>query len=137
MVAYTEFTIEEFQAITHIVGILIGSVGVTVILVGVARSFQSFLLKFIKKDILIADIRIRLGHYLALGLEFLVAKDIVESIARPSWEDLGKLAIIIALRTILTFFLAHEVKEVREKLQEENLIHRLRSAAMKEKKERL
>jgi len=112
--------------VTRSIGIVIGSVGVVVILVGVFRGLCLFLMKCVRRNILIADIRIELGHYLVLGLEFLVAKDIVESIAKPSWEDLGKLATLIVLRTVLTFFLAHEVKEVREELQEENLIRRLR-----------
>lgn len=126
MYTQTAIAVQGFQTATHFIGVVVGSIGVTIILVGVIRGFAYFLLKFSHKEILIADIRIELGHYLALGLEFLVAKDIVESIAKPSWEELGKLAAIIALRTMLTFFLAHEVKEVREELQEENLIHRLR-----------
>jgi len=135
MLVSTEISTQELYALTHFVGIVVGSIGVTVILIGALRGLRSFLLKCIGRNILIADIRIELGHYLALGLEFLVAKDIVESIARPTWDDLGKLAAIIALRTVLTFFLAHEVKEMREALQEEDLVHRLRNAALKGKKE--
>ncbi|PIR49316.1 hypothetical protein COU79_05570 [Candidatus Peregrinibacteria bacterium CG10_big_fil_rev_8_21_14_0_10_54_7] len=64
-------------------------------------------------------IRIELGKHLALGLEFLVGKDIVESIVHPTWNDLGKLGAIIALRTVVTVFLSRELKEVEEELKVE------------------
>ncbi len=117
---------QNLVVITQFVGMLIGCIGVVTILVGCIDSFVSFLKKFLRNGVLLADIRIELGHYLTLGLEFLVAKDIIETIVRPTWDDLGKLAVIILLRTVLTLFLAHEVKEVREELEEESTIKKLR-----------
>ena len=118
------------------VGTLVGAVGVTIIFIGCIRGLYLFVCRVFRKDILISDIRIDLGHYLALGLEFLVAKDIIETIVEPTWEDLGKLAVIIALRTFLTIFLGHEIKEVREELEEERTIRKLkRSIFRKRKKE--
>jgi len=113
--------------ITRFLGAIIGSIGVTVIFVGCLRGLYLFLKKFFTNNALLADIRIEIGHYLALGLEFLVAKDIIETIVQPTWDELGKLAAIITLRTLLTLFLAHEVKEVREELEEETLIRKLRT----------
>lgn len=126
MIEYFIQTTEGLYAATRLVGMLIGSIGVMIILVGSLRGLWYFLKKYLYGEILLADIRIELGHYLALGLEFLVAKDIIETIVRPSWNELGKLAVIIALRTLLTFFLAHEVKEVREELEEEGRIAKLK-----------
>ena len=112
------------------IGNLIGCVGVLIIFVGSIRALWLFIKKPIVKNILLSDIRIDLGHYLALGLEFLIAKDVIETLAEPTWEHLGKLAIIIALRSALTMFLAHEVKEVREELEEEGLIRKLKRGRM-------
>ncbi|HLD07684.1 MAG TPA: DUF1622 domain-containing protein [Candidatus Peribacterales bacterium] len=120
-------------AITRFLGALIGSIGVTIIFVGCIRGLYLFLKKFLTDNTLLADIRIDIGHHLALGLEFLVAKDIIETIVRPTWDELGKLAAIIALRTLLTLFLAHEVKEVREELEEESLIKTLRGKMLGKK----
>jgi uncharacterized membrane protein len=53
-------------------------------------------------------------------LEFLVGKDIVESIVHPTWDDLGKLGAIIILRTVVTIFLSRELKEVEEELNVES-----------------
>ena len=101
-----------------------------IIFVGSIRALWLFIKKPIVKNILLSDIRIDLGHYLALGLEFLIAKDVIETLAEPTWEHLGKLAIIIALRSALTMFLAHEVKEVREEMEEEGLIRKLKRGRM-------
>jgi uncharacterized membrane protein len=108
------------------VSLLIGVMGVSIILIGSLRGLSLFFLKISDRSILLADIRVELGHYLALGLEFLVAKDIVETIVSPTWEELGKLTVLIVLRTLLTLFLAHEVKEVREELEQENMIRKIK-----------
>jgi len=55
------------------IGTIVGSIGVMIIFIGCLRGLWFFLLKIPYREILLADIRIELGHYLALGLEFLVA----------------------------------------------------------------
>ena len=65
----------------------------------------------------LAQVRLDLGIALALSLEFLLAADIVATAVSPSWDALGKLAAISAIRTFLNFFLEREVKELaRERL---------------------
>ncbi len=54
--------------------------------------------------------REHLGHAILLGLEFLVAADIIGTVAvEPSFENLGVLAIIVAIRTFLSFALELEI----------------------------
>jgi uncharacterized membrane protein len=55
------------------------------------------------------DVRLRLGRWLALALEFLLAADILETAVAPTWEEIGQLAAIAALRTALNFFLQREI----------------------------
>jgi uncharacterized membrane protein len=50
-----------------------------------------------------------LGRWLALALEFQLAADILKTAVAPTWDDIGKVAAIIALRTLLNFFLAREI----------------------------
>jgi uncharacterized membrane protein len=52
-----------------------------------------------------------LGIYLLLGLEFLIAADILKTILEPGLMELGVLAGIVALRTVLSFFLNKEIRE--------------------------
>lgn len=56
-------------------------------------------------------VRLTLGRFLALGLEFQLASDVLRTAVAPSFEELGKLAAVAAIRTALNFFLAREIKE--------------------------
>ena len=62
-------------------------------------------------------IRLRLGRWLALGLEFLLAADILRTAVAPTWNEIGQLAAIAVLRTALNYFLQQEIDraEVRER----------------------
>lgn len=55
------------------------------------------------------NIRLKLGRWLALALEFQLAADILKTAVAPTWDDIGKVAAIIVLRTLLNFFLAREI----------------------------
>jgi uncharacterized membrane protein len=56
--------------------------------------------------------RIRLGHSLSLSLEFLIGADILKTAVAPTWQDIGQLAAIIAIRTVLNFFLLWELEKM-------------------------
>lgn len=56
------------------------------------------------------DLRADLGRAILLGLEFLVIADIIGTVAvEPTLHNLGVLAVIIAIRTLLSFALELEV----------------------------
>ena len=66
----------------------------------------------------LSQVRLDLGIALALSLEFLLAADIAATAVSPSWNAVGKLAAISAIRTFLNFFLEKEVKELaKERLE--------------------
>jgi uncharacterized membrane protein len=56
------------------------------------------------------EIRLALGRWLALGLEFALAADILRTAISPTWQDIGQLAAIAVLRTALNFFLEREIE---------------------------
>jgi uncharacterized membrane protein len=56
-------------------------------------------------------VRMRLGKWLALALEFALASDLIRSTVAPSWDEIGKLAAIMALRTALNYFLEREFEQ--------------------------
>ncbi len=64
-----------------------------------------------------AVIRQHLGYYLLLALEFLIAVDVIETLIHPDWKELGVLAGLVVLRTLMSFSLNWELKEI-EKEQE-------------------
>ena len=55
------------------------------------------------------QIRLGLGRWLALGLELELAADILRTAVAPTWNEIGQLAAIIVLRTLLNFFLQKEI----------------------------
>jgi uncharacterized membrane protein len=57
------------------------------------------------------EIRLTLGRWLAVALEFELAADILNTAVTPSWNDIEKLAAIAALRTALNYFLEREIQQ--------------------------
>ena len=55
-------------------------------------------------------LRHNLGKYILLGLEFMVAGDIIHTALRPSKEELIILGSIVAIRTVISYFLNKELK---------------------------
>ena len=55
-------------------------------------------------------VRHHFGSYILLGLEFLIAADIMETIIKPSLQEVAILGSIVVIRTILSFFLNRELE---------------------------
>lgn len=68
-------------------------------------------------------LRVQFGSALTLALELMLAADILITAVAPTWEDIGKLAAIAAIRTALNYFLEKELValETRNKDQSENI----------------
>ncbi|PIQ76252.1 hypothetical protein COU78_04815 [Candidatus Peregrinibacteria bacterium CG10_big_fil_rev_8_21_14_0_10_49_24] len=111
--------ISGLQYVSLITAAIIGFIGVIIMAFGALYSASLFILSVLQRKNHLPQIRIELGKYLALGLEFLVGKDIIETIVHPTWTDLGKLAAIVALRTVITLFLSWELKDVLHGMEEE------------------
>lgn len=56
------------------------------------------------------EVRLTLGRWLAVGLEFELAADILNTAVTPTWSDIEKLAAIATLRTALNYFLEREIR---------------------------
>jgi uncharacterized membrane protein len=50
------------------------------------------------------------ASWIILALEFALGADIVRSAIAPTWDDIGQLAAIAAIRTVLNYFLEREVQ---------------------------
>jgi len=57
------------------------------------------------------EVRLTLGRWLAVALEFELAADILNTAVTPSWSDIEKLAAIAALRTALNYFLERKIRQ--------------------------
>jgi uncharacterized membrane protein len=55
---------------------------------------------------------VRFASWIVISLEFALAADIVDTAITPTWNDIGELAAIAAIRTGLNYFLAHDIESV-------------------------
>ena len=95
----------------------IGFIGVVVILWGVGVALFELLkveARGFRGDKALDDrelLRHGLGYYLLLGLEFLVAADIVHTILTPQLKELAILGAIVAIRTVISFSINWELRQ--------------------------
>ncbi len=66
-------------------------------------------------------VRLTLGKYLTLALEFQVGADILSTAIAPSWEQIGKLAAVAGIRTLLNYFLTRELAEEQKREEQTRL----------------
>ena len=59
------------------------------------------------------EVRLRLGRWLAVALEFELAADILRTAVAPTWNEIGQLAAIVVLRTVLNYFLQQEIDKAQ------------------------
>jgi Predicted membrane protein len=57
--------------------------------------------------------RLHLGRWLSMALEFQLAADIVATTVNPNGEQLIQLAVVAVIRTFLNVFLAREISQER------------------------
>ena len=104
------FTGLDYTMKTIAVGLEV--VGVAVIVLGTLITFGVFLQRLIKEGglkELVHQFRRDLGMAILLGLEFLIASDIVGTLAVSlSFQDLGLLGLLVVIRTFLSFTLQLE-----------------------------
>lgn len=63
-------------------------------------------------------VRLTLGRWLAVALEFELAADVLNTAVTPTWSDIEKLAAIAALRTALNYFLEKEIRDESKPAQQ-------------------
>lgn len=114
------FIESELHQIATIVKLIIEAIAISIVIFSTIRTVPKFIRTYRKRNSepFYHEIRLDLGLSLALSLEFLLAADIVGTAVTPSWEAIGLLAAIAAIRTFLNYFLQQEVKELEaEKLR--------------------
>ncbi|ALS36796.1 DUF1622 domain-containing protein [Enterococcus rotai] len=62
-----------------------------------------------------------LGSYILLSLEILIAADIIESIIKPTFQDILKLAILVVIRTVISYFLHKEIEDALKDKENETI----------------
>jgi uncharacterized membrane protein len=103
----------DFKHWVDVVGKAIDGVGVAVVVVGIAAATVVFVsgLRGAGFEDVYRAYRRGLGRAILLGLEFLVAADIIRTVAvSPTFKSAGILAIIVLIRTFLSMSLQVEIE---------------------------
>lgn len=104
----------QFEELVENAGKAVDLAGVLVIVVGGVLTTALFLRRSLRRADLSASYRSYrqgLGRAILLGLEFLVAGDIIRTVAvSPTFTSVGVLAAIVLVRTFLSFSLTLELE---------------------------
>lgn len=107
--------IELFHNMISWITFCLNIIGSMIVLWGIFTAIIAFLLKelFNRQAVIEMNetIRLKLGSYLVLALEFFIASDIIKTVVTPTWEGIGILGAIVAVRTVLSYFLTKELKK--------------------------
>lgn len=104
----------DFSGTMENIGKAIDGVGVSIIVVGVVSALAIFLVRFPgagDRLALYQEARRGIGRAILLGLEFLIAGDIIRTVATtPSFQSVGILGLIILIRAFLSMTLEFETE---------------------------
>ena len=100
----------------NILATIIGVISLLIVTYGVFVGFIAFLRNEFKRINgtytinNVRQLRADFGSYLLLGLEFLIASDILKTVVDPTLDELA----VVIVRTVLSVFLNKEIKELAE-----------------------
>ena len=107
------------HSVLVIVQHVVSACGIFIIVSGVIFAFSQYLYyaftqQLINESEKINYIRLNLGRVLILGLEFIVAADLIGTTTTPDYYAVGLLAIIVAVRTLLSFSINRELMSLNK-----------------------
>ncbi|MGB3240934.1 MAG: DUF1622 domain-containing protein [Geitlerinemataceae cyanobacterium] len=101
--------------VIRLVKTLLEATAVFCVLVGFVKTGQlAIALNLSRGDLFplrFVQLRLCFGMWLALALEFQLGADILSTTVTPTFESLGKLGAIAAIRTLLNYFLNQEIEK--------------------------
>jgi uncharacterized membrane protein len=98
---------------TQVAALIEATGAVIIVLAAIEAALRAFTL-FVRRGFPAEakeTVRLQLGMWLAVALEFELAADILRTAIAPTWNEVGLLAAIIGLRTILNYILQVEIEK--------------------------
>lgn len=94
-------------------------IAVAVMLIGTARFVAGFWgserrVERSERTQAMNQARIELGGYILSALELLIVSDLIHTSLSLALSDLLFLALLVAIRSVISFFLEREIRELRE-----------------------
>lgn len=100
------------QTANSIIVVICQFLAMVVISIGVAKALKIYLADVLtpgRSASAVKESRLELGHSFSLALGFLIGASILKTTLAPTWTDIGQLSSIIAIRTILNYFLLRDI----------------------------
>jgi uncharacterized membrane protein len=108
---------ELFQEIAGGVALGLEAGVVLIIASAAAKAFIRMVPLLFNDDLLVEhrhDVWMRFATAILLALEFTLAADIIRSAVAPTWDSIGRLGAIAAIRIALSFFLSRDIEAFSE-----------------------
>ena len=98
----------------------VGSLAAIIIGIAIIKTLYNYFSLLKSSKISKEEIRVQFGSSVAVSLELLLGADVLATAVAPSWDDIGKLAAIAVIRTLLNYFLERELKQMHLMPDEKN-----------------
>lgn len=96
---------------------LFTTIGVLIIIIGAFYTLYQFIKVLVGKGtqhiFKLEHLRIGIGCSITLGLDFMVAGDVIQTVVARDYHEMGLLASLVLIRIVLSFFLGKEIKSLR------------------------
>ncbi len=110
---------ELVTTILEMIAVAIDLVGIAILVYAALRFVVNFLgfeikrLRGLECVEGIREMRLRLGSYILLSLEFIIISDVILTAISRNVDDLLALGLLVLIRVVLSFFLGRELNEVK------------------------
>jgi uncharacterized membrane protein len=95
--------------------LVVEAIGAAVVGFGVLATTFRYVLSLVGvREYTYNEIRLYLGRYLVLGLEFQLGADILATAVAPTLDEVILLGAIATIRTVLNYFLSQELARERQ-----------------------
>jgi uncharacterized membrane protein len=109
---------ELLHEIAHWVAIVLEVIAIVIIAFGAAEALVG-VMRVITRPGATGDERrdvwLKFARWLVAAMTFQLGADLVNTSFDPTWDELGRLAVIAVVRTFLSFFLDREVEDTRRR----------------------
>ena len=110
---------EQVTIVLETIAIAIDLVGIAILIYAALKFIGHFLgfeikrLRGLECIDAIRNMRLQLGSYILLSLEFIIISDIIQTAISVNVDDLLSLGLLVVIRVALSFFLGRELSEVK------------------------
>ncbi len=110
---------EQIEAVLEMIAVAVDLVGITILLLAALKFVVHFIgFEFRRLEGLecvdeIRKLRLGLGSYILLALEFMIVSDVVNSALSKNLDDFLLLGLLVVIRTALSYFLGRDLDEVK------------------------